>query len=237
MPPKRKSSGPRAVPTRTPSNPQSTLSFHGKQNKVTKPGVAPATKQTKKDPARLEDTARAEIKTEATPDPEEPTTAETAITQQADDEASTFALPAAQHHPDAETHETLGGRAEESDVGATGGKAATGWLADEETRARSLTETQIKLYWRQKEALRLAPRVHQEGMTVYEKVLREWDMSGQFGPCIGIARLKRWKRANALGLKPPVEVLAVLLREMEGGNGKAQRAYVDELMSSRVVET
>jgi len=56
-------------------------------------------------------------------------------------------------------------------------------------------------------------------------------------PCIGIARLKRWKRANALGLKPPVEVLAVLLREMEGGNGKAQRAYVDELMSSRFVET
>ncbi|KAK0259715.1 hypothetical protein LTS09_005557 [Friedmanniomyces endolithicus] len=181
MPPQRKSSGPRAVPTRTPSNPQSTLSFHGKQNKVTKPGVAPATKQTKKDPARLEDTARAEIKTEATPDPEEPTTAETAITQQADDEAKTLALPAAQHHTGADTHETLGGRAEESDVGATGGKAATGWLADEETRARSLTETQIKLYWRQKEALRLAPRVHQEGMTVYEKVLREWDMSGQFG--------------------------------------------------------
>ncbi len=56
-------------------------------------------------------------------------------------------------------------------------------------------------------------------------------------PCIGIARLKRWKRANGLGLKPPVEVLAVLLREMEGGNGKGQRAYVDELMSSRFVET
>jgi len=181
MPPKRKSSGPRAVPTRTPSNPQSTLSFHGKQNKVTKPGVAPATKQTKKDPAGLEDIARSEIKTEATPDPEEPTTAETAITQQADDEARTLALPPAQHHTGADTHETLGGRAEESVVGATGGKGGAGWLADEEARARSVTESQIKLYWRQKESLRLAPRVHQEGMTVYEKVLREWDMSGQFG--------------------------------------------------------
>ncbi|KAK1066589.1 hypothetical protein LTR33_011565 [Friedmanniomyces endolithicus] len=235
MPPKRKSSGPRAVPTRTPSNPQSTLSFHGKQNKVTKPGVAPATKQTKKDPALLEDIARSEIKTEETPDPEQPTTAETAITQQTDAEGKPLALPT--QHPGANPDEILGGRAQESDLGATGGKAATGWLADEEALARSVTESQIKLYWRQKESPRLAPRVHQEGMTVYEKVLREWGMSGQFGPCIGIARLKRWKRANGLGLKPPVEVLAVLLREMEGGNGKGQRAYVDELMSSRFVET
>ena len=56
-------------------------------------------------------------------------------------------------------------------------------------------------------------------------------------PCIGIARLKRWKRANLLGLKPPVEVLAVLLKEMEGGQTRAQRAHVDELMSSRFIET
>lgn len=56
-------------------------------------------------------------------------------------------------------------------------------------------------------------------------------------PCIGIARLKRWKRANLLGLKPPIEVLAVLLKEMDSGDAKAQRAHVDELMSSRFVET
>jgi DNA polymerase delta subunit 4 len=57
-------------------------------------------------------------------------------------------------------------------------------------------------------------------------------------PCIGIARLKRWKRANALGLDPPIEVLAVLLKEMEeGGAAKSQRAHVDELLSSRFVET
>jgi len=56
-------------------------------------------------------------------------------------------------------------------------------------------------------------------------------------PCIGIARLKRWKRANLLGLRPPMEVLAVMLKEMEGGAAKAQRAHVDELMSSRYVET
>lgn len=56
-------------------------------------------------------------------------------------------------------------------------------------------------------------------------------------PCIGIARIKRWKRANMLGLKPPVEILAVLLKEADKGNAKVQRAHVDELMSSRFIET
>ena len=37
--------------------------------------------------------------------------------------------------------------------------------------------------------------------------------------------MKRWKRADGLGLKPPLEVLAVLMKE-EG----LERAYVDELM-------
>lgn len=40
-----------------------------------------------------------------------------------------------------------------------------------------------------------------------------------------------------LGLKPPIEVLAVLLKELDAGDVKSQRAHVDELMSSRFVET
>ena len=39
------------------------------------------------------------------------------------------------------------------------------------------------------------------------------------------------------GLKPPIEVLAVLLKQMDEGDKKAQRAHVDELMSSRFIET
>lgn len=56
-------------------------------------------------------------------------------------------------------------------------------------------------------------------------------------PCIGIARLKRWKRANLLGLKPPIEVLAVLLKQLDEGDVRSQRAHVDELLSSRFIET
>lgn len=53
-------------------------------------------------------------------------------------------------------------------------------------------------------------------------------------PCTGIARLKRWKRAQRLDLDPPIEVLAVLLKEQEGKEKFAvQKSYVDELLNSK----
>jgi DNA polymerase delta subunit 4 len=54
-------------------------------------------------------------------------------------------------------------------------------------------------------------------------------------PCIGIARLKRWKRAHRLDLDPPLEVLAVLLKEMDiDSKVELQRSQVDELLNSKV---
>ncbi|KAI5201667.1 hypothetical protein E4T39_05124 [Aureobasidium subglaciale] len=108
---------------------------------------------------------------------------------------------------------------------------------DDEARARKITDAQIKKYWRAKEAERQAPRVHQQGLDVSEKILREFDMSGQYGPCIGIARSKRWTRAHNLGLSPPIEVLAVLLKEGDKSKNRMQRAHVDELMNSKFIET
>ncbi|OCL10357.1 hypothetical protein AOQ84DRAFT_374990 [Glonium stellatum] len=103
----------------------------------------------------------------------------------------------------------------------------------QEEEASHITQARIKKYWAAKEKARMAPRVHQEALGLHEKVLREWDTSGQYGPCIGIARMKRWKRAHKLGLNPPIEVLAVLLKEQEAQNIASQRAHVDELMNSR----
>lgn len=40
-----------------------------------------------------------------------------------------------------------------------------------------------------------------------------------------------------LNLKPPIEVLAVLLKEQEADNIKAQRAHIEELMTSRFGDT
>lgn len=34
-------------------------------------------------------------------------------------------------------------------------------------------------------------------------------MTAKYGPCVGISRLDRWKRAQKLGLEPPEEVIFV----------------------------
>ncbi|KAI9790890.1 MAG: hypothetical protein M1816_004651 [Peltula sp. TS41687] len=79
---------------------------------------------------------------------------------------------------------------------------------DEELAAK-INDAQLKRYWKERELERKAPR--------------------------GIARMKRWNRANKLNLHPPLEVLAVLLREEGKGDLKSERASVDELLSSRFV--
>lgn len=105
-------------------------------------------------------------------------------------------------------------------------------------RAEKITDAQIKKYWAKEEAVRKAPRVHQQDLSTHEKILRHFDLCSQYGPCIGIPRVKRWRRADTLGLNPPIEVLAVLMKEEEKAKGQewlGQRAYLDELMSSRYV--
>ncbi|KAK4228899.1 DNA polymerase delta subunit 4 [Podospora fimiseda] len=113
-------------------------------------------------------------------------------------------------------------------------------VSEEEQQAKKITEAAIKKYWKGIEDSRGAKEVHRkhgEGLEVGEKVLRYFDVSSQYGPCVGIARIKRWHRANKLGLKPPIEVLAVLVKEGEDGLTKKgwERAHMDELLSSTAV--
>lgn len=54
----------------------------------------------------------------------------------------------------------------------------------EEEKASRVTDAQIRRYWRDREAERRAPRVHQEELSIEEKVLRLWDMSSQYGVCL-----------------------------------------------------
>jgi DNA polymerase delta subunit 4 len=53
---------------------------------------------------------------------------------------------------------------------------------------------------------------------------------------MGIDRTRRWKRANSLGLDPPIEVLAVLLKEEEMKAAKVQKPYIEGLMVSTFTE-
>jgi len=127
-------------------------------------------------------------------------------------------------------------------------------LEDVRERAGKISDAQIKKYWKAEEDSRLAPRstfpspesnppltsfllVHQETVALPEKILRHFDLSSQYGPCIGIQRLRRWERASRLGLDPPIEVLAVLLKEEAKGDQRdaGRIAYIDELGGGKKV--
>ncbi|MCJ1246508.1 hypothetical protein MMC30_003716 [Trapelia coarctata] len=107
--------------------------------------------------------------------------------------------------------------------------------SEAEERARGISDAQVKRYWKGKEEGRKAPRVHQQGLSLEDKILREFDLSYHYGPSIGIPRTKRWKRAAALNLNPPIEVLAVLLKQDAKKAGSMQRSQVDELMRSKFI--
>lgn len=53
-----------------------------------------------------------------------------------------------------------------------------------EQKAAEIPDTQIRKYWFEKEEERIAPRVHQQGLSVNEKVLRHFDLSSQYGVCV-----------------------------------------------------
>ncbi|KAG1737216.1 DNA polymerase delta, subunit 4-domain-containing protein [Suillus lakei] len=53
--------------------------------------------------------------------------------------------------------------------------------------------------------------IHAEGQNQIHQILRVFDMSYEYGPCVGMTRLERWERAASFGLNPPDEVRHILL--------------------------
>ncbi|KAI9903183.1 hypothetical protein N3K66_002535 [Trichothecium roseum] len=106
--------------------------------------------------------------------------------------------------------------------------------SEAELKAEKTTDAQIRKYWKGIEKERISFSIHQQGQSVNEKVLRYFDVSSQYGPCIGIDRTKRWQRAERLGLEPPIEVLAVLLKEREQ-NHETETAQMDKILNSIIV--
>ncbi|KFX92243.1 hypothetical protein O988_07357 [Pseudogymnoascus sp. VKM F-3808] len=105
-------------------------------------------------------------------------------------------------------------------------------LTPEEVAAEKVPHSQVLKYWREKEKERVAPRVHQEGLSTEEKVLRYFDMCSQYGPCVGIPRRKRWLRAHKLGLAPPIEALAVLIAEDKKDTKGIEKAQLEVLLET-----
>lgn len=44
------------------------------------------------------------------------------------------------------------------------------------------------------------------------QMLKNFDLTLEYGPCTGITRLERWERAQKHGLNPPEEIRDILLK-------------------------
>lgn len=164
MAPKRRTSTPTTTMGRGQAA-QSTLSFHKQgPNRIIKPGAQRDEKSTK------------DVKVEAEVELP-PTTAEIAIVEQVVSAKAEEKSPSVAH---AKT-EVISEDIAESHVKASPEKRKSVGQPDIEARARKITDAQIKKYWQAKEAERKAPRVHQEGLSIQEKLLREFDMSITYG--------------------------------------------------------
>ena len=120
-----------------------------------------------------------------------------------------------------------------------------------------ITAPKVSLYHKSILEARLTKPVHQNELSLSEKILRNFDESIQYLPRTGITRINRWKRAYHLGLNPPIEVLKVLV-EVEQRGGKVESgkkavggegvsaeagrkrdermAFIDEELSSRTAQ-
>ncbi|KDQ13951.1 hypothetical protein BOTBODRAFT_33071 [Botryobasidium botryosum FD-172 SS1] len=55
------------------------------------------------------------------------------------------------------------------------------------------------------------PLIHAENQNMIHHILRAFDLSYEYGPCIGVSRLDRWNRAKAIGMSPPEAVRQILM--------------------------
>ncbi|KAK3698001.1 hypothetical protein QZH41_014377, partial [Actinostola sp. cb2023] len=46
------------------------------------------------------------------------------------------------------------------------------------------------------------------------QLLKEFDMTLEYGPCIGITRMERWERADKFGLHPPQIVKDIISKKL-----------------------
>jgi DNA polymerase delta subunit 4 len=218
---------------------QSTLSFNNKSARITKPSQQD-TPTTKKAQSKLSEPIQ-EIEIE-TPEPE---TAEVEV--EAEQDGTGIAIPVSPVKKRKISKVAGKSEREVSAEKVTDAQIKKYWKAEEDARLAPRGMFFLRLHLLSDSAssifYTLSPKsklisstVHQKDVALHEKILRHFDLSSQYGPCIGITRLSRWKRADTLGLEPPVEVLAVLLREenKSTSQGCGKIAYIDALGGGKV---
>ncbi|KAH0583035.1 DNA polymerase delta subunit 4 [Termitomyces sp. J132] len=81
-----------------------------------------------------------------------------------------------------------------------------------------------------RKAMDYMPSIHCDGQGKIHEILRCFDMSYEFGPCVGISRLERWERAHLLGLNPPREVKDILTTKQ----GLEQKEFSQSVLFNEV---
>ncbi|KAH6606712.1 hypothetical protein Trco_005865 [Trichoderma cornu-damae] len=205
-----------------PAKGQSTISFTGRVTKA-------VPKDLKKSVADSQEIARTTI-------PERPASKDEVTKAEGEEEGGGEGEEAAVDIV-SEEPETLEGPEAEAEAEVEHAVEQVLEKSEAELTAEKITDAQIKSYWEAIEKQRKAPRVHQEDLDLSEKVLRYFDVTSQYGPCIGTTRLKRWQRAERLGLNPPIEVLAVLVKEENRGDDEKETAHMDRIMNATALFT
>ncbi|KAJ7254640.1 DNA polymerase delta, subunit 4-domain-containing protein [Mycena haematopus] len=71
--------------------------------------------------------------------------------------------------------------------------------------------------------------IHAEDQDKFHEILRAFDLSYEYGPCIGVTRLERWERATALGLNPPMEIHDILTSRQGAKESYSQCVFHDQV--------
>jgi len=74
------------------------------------------------------------------------------------------------------------------------------------------------------------PTIHTEHENKVNAILRSFDLTYNFGPCIGIPRIARWDRAQANGLNPPPEVREILMTKQGFEEDEYRKSCLDGLV-------
>lgn len=87
-----------------------------------------------------------------------------------------------------------------------------------------------KYYNEVREKMGYVNPIHAGGQNKIHLMLRYFDLSYEYGPCVGMTRLERWERAETLGLRPPPEVRQILLTK----EGSEKEEYVQCVLYGEV---
>jgi DNA polymerase delta subunit 4 len=96
---------------------------------------------------------------------------------------------------------------------ATGATKLSGTEKETNKSRRTELDAEKKDYVEKLEELtanNISVPIHQQGISTAEKLLKQFDMTAEYGPTAGMSRLERWMRAERLGKNPPKEVKEIL---------------------------